>query len=196
MSKQDQSKNDQKLEEQTPKTQEACGAPADVQQPAEEPQAQPQEQECGVETLLTLLNAAEAKRDEYLSLAQRLQADFDNFRRRNQNTYRDAYQEGVRDTVSKFLPVLDNIERALNAQGQEESLRQGVEMITKQFIQVLCGLGVEEITAQDQAFDPNVHNAVMQEECDAQSGTVTCVLQKGYTMSGKVLRHSMVKVAQ
>lgn len=147
-------------------------------------------------TLLELLNAAEAKRDEYLALAQRLQADFDNFRRRNQATYADALAQGKCDAVEKLLPVLDNIERALTAQGEEANLRQGIEMITKQFVQALAGMGVEEIPALGEVFDPNVHNAVMREACDAKSGTVSDVLQKGYKLNDKVLRYSMVKVAE
>ncbi|MDD4797012.1 MAG: nucleotide exchange factor GrpE [Eubacteriales bacterium] len=192
MRKKDQT--NQHCSEQAPENPPACDIPADTACADATQHAAPEP--TGAEELLNLLNAAEAQRDEYLGLAQRLQADFDNFRRRNQNTYRDAYQQGVCETVTKFLPVLDNIERALGADGQEESLRAGVELIKKQFIQVLSGMGIEEISAQDCAFDPNIHNAVLQEVCDAQSGTVTGVLQKGYCMEGKVLRYSMVKVAQ
>jgi len=150
----------------------------------------------GAETLLALLNKAEAQRDEYLNMAQRVQADFDNFRRRNQNVYKDAFNDGSAELVMKMLPVLDNMERAVSAQGGEAELRQGVEMICKQMIAALGSAGVEEIPAQGEVFDPNCHDAVMQEESDQESGTVTGVLQKGYRMGGKVLRPSMVKVAQ
>lgn len=137
------------------------------------------------------------ERDEYLNLAQRVQADFDNYRRRNQNVREEAYNEGVRDTLVKFLPVLDNLERALQAQGQEADLREGVLLVNRQFVSLLNAAGVEEIKAEGEPFDPNLHNAVLQEAAPgAQSGSVTAVMLKGYCMQGRVLRHSMVKVAE
>ncbi len=143
------------------------------------------------------LEEAQRQRDEYIALAQRVQADFDNYRRRNQNVRQDAYDEGVRDTLTKLLPVLDNLERASAAQGSEDAIREGVQMVLKQTLAMLTAAGVEEIAAEGVAFDPNVHNAVMQEPADGvESGTITMVLQKGYTQGAKVLRHSMVKVAQ
>lgn len=143
------------------------------------------------------LEKAQKERDEYLNLAQRVQADFDNFRRRNQNVRQDAYDEGVRDTLVKLLPVLDNLERASTAQGSEDSIREGVQMVLKQMLSMLTSAGVEEIAAEGCAFDPNLHNAVMQEPAEGcESGAVLQVLQKGYAQGGRVLRHSMVKVAQ
>ena len=150
-----------------------------------------------INALLATADNAIRERDEYLTLAQRVQADFDNFRRRNQSVRRDAYDEGMRDTLVKLLPVLDNLDRAVAAQGADESLREGVLMVLRQLNAVLQAAGVEEIPAEGAAFDPNLHNAVMQEATeDAMSGAVTGVLQKGYKMGDKVLRHSMVKVAQ
>ena len=150
-----------------------------------------------INALLAVADNANRERDEYLTLAQRVQADFDNFRRRNQSVRRDAYDEGVRDTLAKLLPVLDNLDRAAAAQGADENLREGVLMVLRQLNAVLQAAGVEEIPAEGAAFDPNLHNAVMQEAAEgAESGFVTGVLQKGYKMGDKVLRHSMVKVAQ
>jgi molecular chaperone GrpE len=135
--------------------------------------------------------------DEYLNLAQRVKADFENYKRRNQSVREDAYADGVRDTLEKFLPVLDNLERAVCAEGPENALRDGVQLVLRQLCTVLASSGVEEIPAQDCAFDPNVHHAVMQEPAEGcESGKVIGVLQKGYTHSGKVLRHSMVKVSE
>ncbi len=140
---------------------------------------------------------AAKERDEFLNLAQRVQADFDNYRRRNQNAREDAYNDGVRDTLLKFLPVLDNLERAASAQGEEGALKEGVLLVVKQLTGILTAAGVEEIPAQDCAFDPNVHNAVMQEAVEGcASGQVVGVLQKGYTHKGRVLRHCMVKVSE
>ncbi|MDD3242170.1 MAG: nucleotide exchange factor GrpE [Eubacteriales bacterium] len=186
MSKKNEKKTSQpqvETQQETPAAQETAPAPET-------------EKTDSAETLLDLLNKAEAKRDEYLSTAQRLQAEFDNFRRRNQGIYKDAFNDGVADTVLKMLPVLDNMERALNAQSGEAELRKGVEMICRQMSQALQAAGVEEIPAHGEAFDPTRHDAVMQEESQEESGTVTGVLQKGYKMGEKVLRPSMVKVAQ
>ncbi len=140
---------------------------------------------------------AARERDEFLKLAQRVQADFDNYRRRNQNVREDAYNDGAHETLLKFLPVLDNLERAASAQGDEGALREGVLLVLKQLNGVLAASGVEEIPAQDCVFDPNVHNAVMQEAVEGcEAGKVVGVLQKGYTHKGRVLRYCMVKVSE
>ncbi len=142
---------------------------------------------------------AEARRDEYLELAQRVQADFDNFRRRSKSAVADAYKSSVADTVEGFLPVMDNLERAWTSavEGKaSDAMVKGIEMVIRQFRDCLYKLDVEEIEALDAPFDPVLHNAVMQvEPQDGQpSNTVAEVLQKGYKMGDKVIRYSMVKV--
>jgi molecular chaperone GrpE len=150
-----------------------------------------------MDRLMDEKDRAEEARDEYLNLAQRLKADFENYKRRNQNTREDAYNDGVWDTLGKFLPVLDNLDRAACSGGGEESLREGVQLVIKQFNAILSAAGVEEIAACDCAFDPNLHHAVMQEPVDGrESGIIVGVLQKGYAKDGKILRHCMVKVAE
>ena len=150
-----------------------------------------------IQALIAASDKACRERDEYLNLAQRLQADFDNFRRRNQNIRQDAYDAGSHDMLVKLLPVFDNLERAVAATGSADALRDGVQMVLRQLSGVLGAAGVEEIPAEGQAFAPNLHNAVMQEETpDVESGIVTAVLQKGYRVGSKILRHSMVKVSQ
>jgi molecular chaperone GrpE len=150
-----------------------------------------------MEELLKDRDRAAQERDEYLNLAQRVKADFDNYKRRNQNVREDAYNDGVLDTIGKFLPVLDNLERAAGAAGDEESLREGVQLVLKQLNTVLCAAGIQEIAAEGQAFDPNLHHAVMQEDAEEhESGKVIAVMQKGYCMGSRVLRHCMVKVAK
>lgn len=172
------------------------------------PKAQEQAQECAscaeedkiaqeMQRLTEESEKAVKERDEFLNLAQRVQADFDNYRRRNQNAREDAFNDGVRETLAKFLPVLDNLERAATAQGDEGAVREGVLLVLKQLNTVLSSAGVAEIPAQDCSFDPNVHHAVMQEPVEGcESGQVVTVLQKGYTHNGKVLRHCMVKVSE
>lgn len=139
---------------------------------------------------------AEQKIEEYLNLAQRVQADFDNFRRRNNAVRAEAYDEGKRDAVKELLPVLDNIERALASAGEEESaLRTGVEMVHRGLMETLKRLGVEAIDRLGEPFDPELENAVLQGGADeGDPGTVCAVLQKGYRVGNRVLRHAMVKV--
>lgn len=142
------------------------------------------------------LGEAEQKIEEYLNLAQRVQADFDNFRRRNSAVRAEAYEDGRRDTVKELLPVLDNIERALASAGEEESaLKTGVEMVHRGLMETLKRLGVEAIDRLGEPFDPELENAVLQGgEDEGEPGTVCAVLQKGYRLGNRVLRHAMVKV--
>jgi len=143
--------------------------------------------------------AKPSKEEEYLLLAQRIQADFDNYRKRNVSMRADALAEGKADSVKAFLPVMDNLERALEterANGTEGSLMEGLEMVLKQMAQVLKDLGVEEIDALGKDFDPNCHNAVMQVPCaeGQKAGTVAAVFAKGYKLDSRVIRYSMVQV--
>ena len=147
------------------------------------------------------LEETEGKRDEYLSLAQRVQADFDNYKRRNKNAIADSYHSATADVVEAFLPVLDNLERAMDSvpdSDAEVSVRKGVEMVKKQFLDTLSRLGVEEIEALGKPFDPTFHNAVGQVDGEEgqEENTVAEVLQKGYKMGDKVIRYSMVHVVR
>lgn len=143
------------------------------------------------------LSAALAEKEEYLNLAQRVQADFDNFRRRNQNVRKEAFDEGARAFATTLLPVLDNLERAIAAaqNSTDESLRSGVEMVYRQLVEAFEKRSITAIDRKGEKFDPNLENAVMQgTEDDGEPGTVCEVFQKGYQMEGMVLRHAMVKV--
>lgn len=143
------------------------------------------------------LAAALAKQEEYLNMAQRVQADFDNFRRRNQNVRKEAFDEGARTFATTLLPVIDNMERAIAAaqNSADESLRSGVEMVCRQLCEAFEKRGITTIDRKGEKFDPNLENAVMQGTPeDGEPGTVCEVFQKGYQMEGLVLRHAMVKV--
>ena len=142
------------------------------------------------------LTAAAAKAEEYLALAQRTQADFDNFRRRNESVRSDAFAEGQRSVATAMLAVLDNLERALAAPAAEgDSLRTGVEMTHKQMLAAYEKLGVTVIDRLGEKFDPNLEDAVMQGSPEeGEPGTVCAVFQKGYVMNGHMLRPAMVKV--
>ena len=135
--------------------------------------------------------------DEALNMKYlRLMADFQNFKRRTEKEKNDIYAFANEKLVVELLNVIDNFERAL-ALGQEgDSFVEGMNLIFKQLQGVLEKAGVKEIEALGQEFDPNFHNAVMMEDTDEfESGKVSCVLQKGYTLNNKVIRPSMVKVA-
>lgn len=143
------------------------------------------------------LDEANAKAAEYLALAQRVQADFENFRRRNESVRADAYADGRKDTAAMMLPVLDNLERAVEAAAgsPDEALRNGVEMVLKQMTDAYGKLEVKPINRLGEKFDPNLENAILQgSEDEGEPGTVCQVLQKGYMIGDKVLRHAMVKV--
>lgn len=148
-----------------------------------------------IAVLTAQLSAANEKTEEYLNMAQRVQADFDNYRRRNQNVRAEAFDDGAREFIKTLLPVMDNLERALQAESADEALHQGVEMVYRQLQQVLEKRGVSVIERLNEKFDPNLENAVMQgAEDEGEPGCVCAVLQKGYRLGDSVLRHAMVKV--
>lgn len=143
------------------------------------------------------LEEAKAKAAEYLAMAQRVQADFENYRKRNETVRADSYAEGRKDVAAVMLPVLDNLERAVDAAAAspDESLKNGVELVLKQMADIYQKLEVTPISRQGEKFDPNLENAVLQgTEDEGEPGTVCQVLQKGYKMGDRVLRHAMVKV--
>jgi len=175
--------------------------PEEEKQPAEdeipETEAGEPEEEAAPEKEKTELEAAEEKVAEYLAMAQRVQADFENFRRRNESVRSDSFAEGKRDVAAAMLPVLDNLERAAAAaeKSPDEALKNGVNLVLKQMNDVYQKLSVTPINRLGEKFDPNLENAVLQgTEDEGEPGTVCQVLQKGYMMGDRVLRHAMVKV--
>ena len=166
-----------------------------VQQEAAEA-AEQEAVEIDVEALQQELEKTKAQCDEYLDLAQRKQAEFANYRRRTEGVRQEAFDDGRRDAIDKLLPVIDNLERALAAVGEgEDGLKAGVEMVLRQTKETFAKMGVEEIDPLGQPFDAELHNAVMQgSEDEGEPGTVCLVLQKGYKLGNRVIRHAMVKV--
>ena len=163
--------------------------------PAAAPEAEANEQESN--PLEKQLEEAGAKVAEDLAMAQRVQADFENYRKRNESVRADAFAEGRRDVSAAMLPVLDNLERAVDAAAgcEDEALRNGIGLVLRQMTEVYQKLDVSAIDRKGEKFDPNLENAVLQgTEEDGEPGTVCQVLQKGYKMGDKVLRHAMVKV--
>ena len=142
------------------------------------------------------LEVAVKQRDEYLQLAQRAQADFANFKRRNQLTRAEAYDDGVREMLAALLPVIDTLDRAIAAIGEEADtqLAEGVKMTQRQLVDAATKMGLEEIAALGEPFDPELHNAVARSN-DGEPGTVLEVYDKGYRVKGRIIRYAMVKVA-
>ena len=133
-----------------------------------------------------------AEHDAYLRLA----ADYDNFRKRTVKEKEQSYGNGKADAVEKLLPVYDNLERAMNQPTEDTAYKKGVEMTMTQLVAILNGLGVEVFGNVGDAFDPNIHNAVMHtEDENAQENTITQVFQKGFKMGEKIVRFAMVQVA-
>lgn len=130
--------------------------------------------------------------DKYL----RLMAEYDNYRKRSQKEREALYGDIKADVLNKFLPVYDNLVRALDQPTEDEAYRKGVEMIMAQFNKTMENLGVTEIESVGQPFDPNLHNAVMHVEDETKGeNEIVEVFQKGFKLGDKVIRFAMVKVA-
>ena len=142
----------------------------------------------------------EKKENEIIDLNNkltRLQADFQNFKRRTEKDRENSITYGIEAIILDLLPVIDNFQRAIAAQDEkEDSFYKGISMIEKQFIDVLERNSVKEIEALGNEFDPNLHHAVSAVESEEEQGTVIEVLQKGYLLKDKVIRPSMVVVAK
>ena len=133
-----------------------------------------------------------AEHDTYLRLA----AEFDNFRKRTLKEKDAAYGNGKADAVAKLLPVYDNLERALNQPTEDAAYKKGVEMTMTELVKIFAGLGVEIFGNVGDAFDPNLHNAVMHiDDENLGENVLAQVFQKGFKIGEKVVRFAMVQVA-
>lgn len=148
------------------------------------------------EEIQQLKNNVQEEEEKYL----RLYAEFENYKRRIQKENQTMKAYKAQNVLNDILPTIDNIERALQIEGEDEqfkSLQKGVEMVYESLLNALKNNGLEKIEAEGQQFDPNVHQAVVQDDNpDYESGQVTQELQTGYKLKERVLRPSMVKVNQ
>ena len=189
MSKKNKEKKDQPVTEETASEVEELKEETSVEEaPAEEaPKEEPKESE-----LEKAQKAQAAEHDLYLRLA----AEYDNFRKRSRKEKEALYTDVKVETVAKFLPVYDNLERALANETSDEAYKKGVELIMAEFKKIMSGLGVEEFGEAGDAFDPNAHNAVMHVENEELGENVIAqVFQKGFRIGEKVIRHAVVQVA-
>ena len=156
----------------------------------------PIEEQTEVPAEKTELEVLKEEKDELYDKYLRTLAEYDNFRKRSQREKDAIYGDATVDAVKKLLPVLDNFERALNYECKDEEFKKGISLIQNTLVEVFDNLGVKEIPAMDQQFDPNLHEAVMHIDNPAyEENIVTDVYRKGYMIGDKVIRHTMVVVA-
>jgi molecular chaperone GrpE len=150
-----------------------------------------------LEELERRLADAESQRDEYLADARRVAADFDNYRKRAVRDQESLVARAHERLVKELLPVLDDLERALEAAAQHEEakLEEGVELVERQLRSVLEREGLVEIETNG-TFDPHVHEALLTQPSDAEDGSILQVIQKGYLLGDRVLRPARVVIAQ
>lgn len=142
------------------------------------------------------LNNIKVELEETTDRLKRLMAEFDNFKKRSAKEREGLYNSLLSDIVSSFLPVVDNLEKAVNSNTEDEGYKQGVELVLKQFMDVLSSLGVKEIDGVGTTFNPEYHEAVssVQDETLGEK-EIKEVFRKGYKIGERVIRHAMVVVA-
>ncbi|MGI5935302.1 MAG: nucleotide exchange factor GrpE [Oscillospiraceae bacterium] len=159
---------------------------------AAEENASPDELSVLSAEIKSLKDELAAEKDKYL----RLLAEYDNYRKRSQKERENIFFDVQAETITRFLPVYDNLARALAQETADEAYRKGVEMIMAQFQEILEKFGVTEIEALGRKFDPELHNAVMHTEDETKGeNEIVEEFQKGFMMGDRVIRYSMVKVA-
>jgi molecular chaperone GrpE len=171
--------------------------PVEQETPAEQPETE--QPEATIDQWRAALELAVKQRDELKDSLLRTQADFQNFKRRNQTARADGYEDGVRETIAAMLPAIDNLERAVDAAEKTDddgakALAEGVNMTLNTLFESLKRFGFEEVPALGEEFDPEKHNAVMR-EAGEEPGKVLEVFQKGYKVKDKIIRYAMVKVS-
>jgi molecular chaperone GrpE len=144
------------------------------------------------------LEKARTERAAYLDRAARLQAEFDNFRKRNTKQQQEYREYALAEALQTLLPILDSLDRALKINAASvEDFRSGIELIDKQFHDALAKVGVQPIPAEGELFDPNLHQAVqMVETSETEDNHVIDELQRGYKLKDRLLRPAMVRVAR
>ena len=196
MSQETKNKNeqpkDEAVSEQVPEKELPAEEPKENAENPQEAKAEEAKKEEKPSELDTVKEQLAKEHDGYLRLA----AEYDNFRKRSQKEKDNLYTEIKAETVEKFLPVYDNLERALAQQTADEAFKKGVEMTMTQLTGIFEKLGVTAFGEAGEAFDPTLHNAVMHAEDESAGENVILeVFQKGFRIGEKVVRFAMVKVA-
>jgi molecular chaperone GrpE len=164
--------------------------------PSVEPALAAAGEEAGIEEDLDQLVKVGAQRDEYLALAQRTQADFENYRKRVARDAAAAQERGVAKLARELLPALDNLDRALEAAAEEDPLLEGVRLVRAELAAALGRVGIESFSPAGEPFDPEQHEAIVQRPVEgAEPGSVAEVYQPGYRLNGTIIRPARVVVA-
>ena len=190
----DENKNEEVIEEKPEaQTEEKAGTPKEEKkEKAKKEKAEKKKEEKTEPQEDKKPEAPQAQSDAYL----RLLAEYDNYRKRSQREKDSLYADIKADTLLKFLPVYDNLVRALNQPTEDEAYRKGIEMIMTQFCTTMEKLGVEKIESLGKTFDPALHNAVMHVDDETRGeNEIVEVFQEGFRLGEKVIRFAMVKVA-
>jgi molecular chaperone GrpE len=175
----------------------ATGAAAMAATSIDEAQKQLAEIQSKTDILQQQLTEAQAQAAEYKDGWQRALADFQNYKRRTDAERADTYQNAVGNIIKRYLPVLDDMERAMTARPADLAWANGVELICRKLQTILENEGLKRIEAEGQPFDPNFHEAISQEPADGvESGHVIGVVQNGYMLGERVIRPALVRVAQ
>jgi len=149
-----------------------------------------------LEEVKTEENTIKQELDDTMDRLKRLMAEFDNYKKRSSKERESLYHSLVGDIASSLLPVLDNLEKAVGAASEDEAYKQGVELVLKQFVDVLGSFGVEEVPTLGTTFDPEIHEAVSSVQDDTLGEKeIKEVFRKGYKIKDRVIRHAMVVVA-
>ena len=174
----------------------AGGEPSPQGGPASAQDAAVVAEATAVEGDLDELVEVAAQRDEYLALAQRTQADFENYRKRMAKEARVAEARGVIKLAKELLPALDNLTRALDAAAPDDPLLEGVRLVHSELVAALARVGIESFSPAGERFDPTEHEAMAQQPVEgAEAGTVVEVYQAGYRLNGTIIRPARVVVA-
>ncbi|MGN0977307.1 MAG: nucleotide exchange factor GrpE [Faecousia sp.] len=191
MAKKDKEQKEQKKTSETP-AEETVETPEVNQKQPETPETQETKEAPETPEVNPWEEKYNAERDAHLRVA----AEFDNFRKRTVKEKEASYGNGKSDAVAKFLPIYDNLERALKQETADAAFKKGVEMTMTELVKILNGLGVEIFGEVGDSFDPNLHNAVMHTESEELGENVVAqVFQKGFKIGDKVVRFAMVQVA-
>lgn len=157
---------------------------------------QEQENQSKEEKTDCIIDPKQQELDELNDRYKRVLAEFENFKKRSGKERETLYNSILADIVEVFLPIVDNLENAVKAETQDEEYRKGVELVLKQFKDILKAKGVEEIPAVGETFDPSLHEAVSSiQDPDKNAQEIVQEYRKGYKIGSKVIRHSMVVVA-
>jgi len=173
----------------------AGSEPVEAEMPPEAPAPVVPAEE--IDALKKQLEEAQAQAAEYKDGWQRAVAEFSNYRRRMERENGEVYQNAVADIIKRYLPVLDDMERALAARPADLAWAEGIELIYRKLQSILEAEGIQRIEAEGQAFDPTIHEAIgLEASPDHASGQVIAVVRNGYRLGERVIRPAMVRVAQ